>query len=311
MFNPRLVKGCALSSLLVFLLSASGLPVLAQTPYWDNSGGNNNFYAPQNNNAAPNNNPYYNNGNNQPNVNNPQQFSQQQQQQPFNNQQPNLKGYVSTAPSGSTMVATLNTFLSSDSASVGTPVAASLGAPLMIGGNMVLPAGSIIQGQVASVTSSGRTGRNGQLTLRFNRAQLPDGRVYPLSAKVVTPDGSGVLKAGTTRQRVGRAAGNAAAGAAAGALAGLGAKLIFGGSRNAGTYALRGAGAGALAGGAYSVFQKGNELELQPGTPLDIVLDQPLTITSDPAGAQNNGMYYNNNNYNTDPGYNGGGYTPY
>lgn len=191
--------------------------------------------------------------------------------------QPQLRGHISTAPPGTTMSTTTSSYVSSDTARIGDPVSVSLGYDVASGGQVVLPAGTQIQGQVVSAIPARRTGRHGELQLRFNRAVLPDGRQVPLSARLVTEDGSGIIKGGTTRGRVGSVAKNTVGGAALGA--GLGAIIggIKGGGR-ADDYLARGAVIGGATGLGRSAVKRGNEAEIRPGQPIQIMLDQPLTV---------------------------------
>ncbi|MCA9807180.1 MAG: hypothetical protein KC476_04420 [Cyanobacteria bacterium HKST-UBA06] len=263
-------------------------------PYWDNSQ-NSTYYDPA---PAQQQQPY--NGYAQQQQQPPQQYgAYQQQQQQYGGgyqQQPDLRGYVATAPAGTQMNVTSNVMVSSEYAQIGDMVQFPLAGDISSGGQTIIPSGSTIVGQVVHVQSAGRTGRHGELAFRFNSAQLPDGRTIPLSARMVTPDGSGTLKGGTGKNRVGNAAGRTVGGAALGAGAGALIGLISGGGRGAGRGALYGTAIGGATGAGSAVYNKGHEVVVRPGQPINIVLDQPLTVNNAP-----------NNNYGGGGGY-GGGY---
>ena len=85
---------------------------------------------------------------------------------------------------------------------------------------------------------------------------------------------------------------NAAIGAGAGALLGLIGSAVSGGNKGKGTAIMTGVGGGlGLLG---SGVQKGNDVYLEAGQPVDIILDQPLTVS----GSQSNNNNNNYNNYN-------------
>lgn len=308
-FNRLLMTGALALTLGIGTLPATLLTVEAQTmgtpvaqagdPYWDNSG-NNGYYSPQPNNSYPTN-QYPNNAQGQYNQG---QYNQGQYgsdpnygggYNQYGGQPTELKGYVSTAPSGTRMSTTSSALISSEYAQIGDQIQVTLGQDIAANGQVIIPAGSAILGQVVNVRNAGRTGRHGELSIRFNRAQLPDGRSIPLSARLVTADGSGIIKGGTGKQRAGkyakRTVGGAALGAGVGALSGL--------IANGGTGAARGAIWGSAIGGATGLgsaaVSRGEEAVIRPGEPLEIMLDQPLTVNNAPNNSYQGG--YNNNYY--------------
>lgn len=187
-----------------------------------------------------------------------------------------LQGYVVSVPMGTPLQTTLSIPLSSEFARPGDRVTVTLAGPLSSGTGVVLPAGSQVEGQVVSATAAGRAGRNGELDLRFNSALLPSGQRVALSARVQTPDNTGLLKGATTLNRVGKVAGKAAVGAGLGALLGTALGPLSGGEVGRG--AVYGTAVGAGAGLAKSVWDKGTEVQLGAGQPLTLILDQPLSV---------------------------------
>lgn len=220
----------------------------------------------------------------------PQQYGQQYSQTPQYTQQPSysqqqapLQGYVVTAPPGTVVSATFSSAVSSEYARVGDHFTATLGSAIASGTNVILPAGSQMEGQVVMVKAAGRTGKNGELDIRFTSATLPNGQKVPLSARIQTDDGTGIIKGGTTGGRVGRAAVTTGVGAGLGAALGTAMGPLSGGGVGRGAIygTVLGAGMGALG----SAWQKGKPAVLETGSPVNIVLDQPLT-TSPSAPAQ-------------------------
>ena len=240
-----------------------------------------------------------------------QQYGGYQQYAPQQSyQQAPLQGRVVTAPQGTMVSVTSTTTISSETAAIGQPVSVTLSSPIAGGGSILIPAGSQIQGQVANVNKAHRAfGDFGELDIRFTSATLPNGQTIPLSAHIQTADGRGVIRGGSTKGRVGKAALKTGLGAGAGALAGLVAASMSGGAKGRATALMVpvGAGAGLLASG----LDKGEEAVLNAGEPINIVLDQPLSTSpfadSGSYSQMNNGGYNNGYNQNYNSGY---GQTP-
>jgi hypothetical protein len=209
-------------------------------------------------------------------------YSQPTYSQPGYSQQAPLQGYVVTAPPGTIMSATFTSPVSSEFARVGDRFTATLGSPVAAGTSVILPAGSQMEGQVVMVKAAGRTGRNGELDIRFTSAILPNGQRVPLSAKIQTEDGTGIIKGGTTAGRVGRAAVTTGVGAGLGAALGTAMGPLSGGKVGKGAIygTILGAGMGALG----SAWQKGKPAVVESGQPINIVLDQPLTSSPSVSG---------------------------
>lgn len=189
-----------------------------------------------------------------------------------------LQGYVVTAPAGTTVSATVTSPISSEYARVGDRFTVNLSGPLASGSNVLLPAGSQVEGQVVMVKPAGHTGRNGELEVRFNSAILPSGQRIPLSARLQTADNTGILKGGTTGGRMGRALVSTGLGSGLGAALGTAMGPLSGGGVGRGAIygTVLGAGMGALG----AAWQKGKPAVLDTSQPLNIVLDQPLTTSA-------------------------------
>lgn len=208
-------------------------------------------------------------------------YPQQGYQQP--SYQAPLQGRVVTAPAGSYVTGTLTSPVSSEFARVGDRFTATLGSDLAAGGSVILPAGSQLEAQVVSVTKAGRAGRNGELDIRFTSAIMPNGQRIPMSARIQTEDGTGLIKGGTTAGRIGKAALKTGLGAGLGAALGTAMGPLSGGEVGRG--AIYGTAIGGGVGALAAAWQKGADAVLPGGQPLNIVLDQPLTITPPAYGA--------------------------
>jgi len=58
---------------------------------------------------------------------------------------------------------------------VGSAVSAVITRPLLSEGNLILPEGTLIEGEVTEVKAARRFGRNGRLRFRLNRTEMPSG----------------------------------------------------------------------------------------------------------------------------------------
>ncbi len=212
---------------------------------------------------------------------------------------PPLQGYVVTAPAGTYMQATVQSAISSEFARPGDRVVATLGTPLAAGGSIVLPAGSQVEGQVVAVEDAGRVGKNGTLDIRFTSAIAPTGQRIPISARIQTEDGSGVIRGGTTKGRVGKAALRTGVGAGLGAALGTAMGPLSGGKVGRG--AIYGTAIGGGLGALYAGAKKGEPAVLNAGEPINLVLDAPVTVSpqSAPQQQQYNDPY--NQPYNSQP----------
>lgn len=150
--------------------------------------------------------------------------------------------------------------------------------PLEAGSGFYLPAGAQILGHISHVESAGATGR-AKIWLTFDDIQTPFGRL-PIVAEVVSvpgdhsvrcgPKQEGLIEERTSTQQ--DAAEAAAAGAALGAVKGVKDKDK--------KEAAEGAAIGAIT--AYlAEVGRGHELELAPGTKLELELERALFLVKD------------------------------
>ena len=201
-----------------------------------------------------------------------------------------LHGRVVTVPPG-TMVsgAAPTRDLSSKNMRTGDSVNLIMNTPFYYAGSMVLPPGTSIIGTVVTAKAAGFTGANGQLMIVFNQAITPNGQRIGLTGKIATEDGSGLLKGGTGSSRALGVAKDAAVGAGAGALLGTIFGAVSGGKIG------RGAALGTAIGGgtglAKSAIDKGADVVIEAGTPVDIILDSELRAGADDNAPQQNYNY--------------------
>lgn len=166
--------------------------------------------------------------------------------------------------------------LSTQRNEVGDPFKAETIGDLMADGEIAVPSGSKIYGEVSLVKRAGRIRGRSELNLKFREVELASGRRFPFDASVVAieeqrdekiKDDEGTIEApgekGGDAKKIGAAAG---IGALIGILAGGGAKV--------------GAAIGALTGTAGVLAMRGSDLVLPVETELVVKLNRDLTVSS-------------------------------
>jgi len=166
-----------------------------------------------------------------------------------------------TLPTGTAISMTLQTSLTTKTASVGDRFTAHVSSPVMVAGRTVIPAGAEVSGHVALTEQPGKASGRGQMQLSYDTVRF-GGRTYEMSSN------SRVYESESGR---GKDAAIIGGGAVAGGVIGA---IIGGSAADAG----KGAAAGAVAGTATSLMTRGPQLQLDAGTVLQVTLDQPVTV---------------------------------
>ncbi len=187
-----------------------------------------------------------------------------------------LQGKVVMVPSGTKIPATATMELSSESLVLGQSVMAAITSDFYYNNTLIAPVGSSVNGTVIQVKKAGRAGVNGQLMIKFTNITTPYGKMIPISAKIQTEDGTGLLKGATKAESATEYAKDIAIGSAAGAVAGV----IFGplSGGEVGKGAAYGTAVGAGAGLAKSIWDKGVPAAIPVGSSINIVLDQQASF---------------------------------
>ena len=190
----------------------------------------------------------------------------------------NLQGNVVMVPANTSFSASAMTPINSETANVGDSVSFYLGSDFYYGKHLIAGAGSRINGTVLKAKKGGFGQRNGQVQIKFTNIVTPTGQMIPLSAKIQTEDGSGILKAGTAKDTTKEYVKDAGVGAAAGAVLGTAMGALSSGSVGKG--AIYGTAVGGGLGLVKTVFEKGGNVEIPQNAQMNIVLDQPITVSS-------------------------------
>jgi hypothetical protein len=165
-----------------------------------------------------------------------------------------------TIPAGTQLSVRLNDPLDSEKNQVGDSFHATLSAPIVIGGDTVIPTGADVVGRVAAVQSAGRFAGSSLLTLELTSLSV-NGKTYNVQTNQWSRQGKGEGKNTATKVGVGTAAG-----------------AILGGIIGGGKGAAIGAAGGAGAGTGVAAAKKGEQIKLAPEAVLNFQTINTLTV---------------------------------
>jgi hypothetical protein len=188
-----------------------------------------------------------------------------------------------TIPAGTKFPVELKHAISSKGTHEGDGVYAETTFPVVINGRVVIPAGTYVQGKISHIQRGGRVKGRAEVLMHFTTLIYPSGYTVLLPGsvenapgvdKTSVADGEGTIRSDSqTGQKVGTVATGAGAGAVAGGLS------------NGGKGALIGAGVGGAVGTAIAMLTRGNDVTMNAGTTLEVVIqrDVPLDASRVPA----------------------------
>jgi hypothetical protein len=184
-------------------------------------------------------------------------------------------------PQGTKILLSLTSAVNTKSAKPGDGVYLVSTFPVVVGFHVLIPAGVYVQGSVDHVIRPGHVKGRAQVGMHFTSLIFPNGSVVEIPGVVNSLPGSAGAKVkdgeGTIEQpgNKGRDVGTVLKGAAIGAEGG-----VIGGSAtgNLGAGVGYGSLAGALAGGIYTLFQRGDDVNIPQGSIVEMVLQRPLIL---------------------------------
>ncbi len=165
-----------------------------------------------------------------------------------------------TIPAGTQLSVRLNDPLSSETNKVGDTFHGSLSAPIVIGGETVIPSGVDVVGRVANVQSAGRFAGSSLLTLELTSLSV-NGKTYNVQTNQWSRQGKGEGKNTATKVGVGTVAG-----------------AVLGGLIGGGKGAAIGAAGGAGAGTGVAAAKKGEQIKLGSEAVLNFQTINTLTV---------------------------------
>lgn len=177
--------------------------------------------------------------------------------------EPEVRTVPVSVPAGTTFAAELQETLSSASSRVGETFRARIAADVVEDGEVVIPAGSEVVGEVTEVVPLRKVGGKARLAIRFTDLVLPSGSTVPIRA-ALTQEG---------RSETGRDAATIGGGAAGGAVLG---RVLSKKDRSKG--ALIGAIIGAAAGAVIASRTPGEEVTLPEGATVNVTLSDSVEV---------------------------------
>ncbi len=187
-----------------------------------------------------------------------------------------LKGTISTVPVGTAFQVISNTNITTRRNRVGEIFTATLNHPISVDGNIIVPAGSEVVGQITYIEDAGRIGKNAKMEVKFTSIKPPYASRIPIMGKILTQDNTGILKGGTLKNQLVKGVKTEAIATAGGTIIGTGIGALAG---SAGTGAAIGATSGGILGLGWIVWRKGKEVKLPIGTKMVVMLEQPFDVS--------------------------------
>jgi hypothetical protein len=185
-----------------------------------------------------------------------------------------------TVPAGTKVLLQLRSAVNTKSAKPGDGVYLASTFPVVVGTRVLIPAGVYVQGVVDTVVRPGRVKGRAQLNLHFTSIIFPNGSVVEVpgiinslpGAHDRTVDAEGkVEQNGSKGHDVAEAAKIGLEGAGIGTIGGAATGHPLEG------LAIGGLG-GAAVGAAVALFTRGNDINIENGTPVEMVLQRPLIL---------------------------------
>ena len=196
-----------------------------------------------------------------------------------------------TVPAGTKILLSLKSAINTRTATQGDGVYLVSTFPVIGPTRVMIPVGVYVQGVVDRVVRPGRVKGRAQLDLHFTTMIFPNGQVVAVPGVLNSLPGSDGPRVkdseGTVEQAgtKGRDAANILKGAAIGAEGGVLAGAADGNVAKGIGY---GSLAGAAAGTIYTLFTRGNDINIPSGTAVEMVLQRPLVLQLSQTAADEN-----------------------
>lgn len=180
-------------------------------------------------------------------------------------------------PAGTKVALALKQAISTKTAKEGDAVYAETTFPVAIDDQILIPPGTYVQGKISHVKRGGHMKGRAELLIHFTSMIYPSGYTVllpgslenvPGAEKSTVKDAEGTIQQDSqTGEKVGTAAKTAGAGAAIGGLS-------TGSWKGAGI----GAGIGGGVGAAVAMLTRGNDVRLEPGTSLEMLIEREVPL---------------------------------
>ena len=182
-----------------------------------------------------------------------------------------------TVPAGTKVLLHLQSAINTKSAHVGDGVYCQTSFPVTLDNLIVVPAGTYVKGEITHVQRAGKISGRAEILFKFTTMIFPNGYTVDLPGSLKSEPGAsnssvtdeeGTVKADSQKGKDAATVGKTGAtGAAIGAAASRG----WGGAGIGG-------GIGAAVGLGSVLFTRGQDVRIEQGTAVEMVLDRPLTV---------------------------------
>lgn len=195
-----------------------------------------------------------------------------------------VSGNKLVVPAGTKVPVALKHAISTKSARDGDSVYAETTFPVVQNNRVLIPAGTYVQGKISHVKRPGRIKGRAEVLIHFTTLIYPSGYTVLLPGSVENAPGvdktsvkdqEGTIRADSqTGEKVGTVASTAGTGA------------VIGGLSRGGKGAAIGAGIGGAAGAAIAMLSRGNDVKLDAGTTIEMVIQRPVDLDAARVGGK-------------------------
>jgi hypothetical protein len=183
---------------------------------------------------------------------------------------------IVTVPSGTKVLLVLKNSVSSRNAKPGDGVFLETTFPVVEGGHVLIPAGTYVQGIVDSVKRSGRVKGRAELLLHFTTLIYPNGYTVSMPGSLESADSADTQQ---VKDKEGTVQADGGKGKDAGAIATTtGTGTLIGGLSRGAKGAVVGGAIGAAVGVATAMLTRGDEVRLESGSSVEMLLQRPLDL---------------------------------
>jgi len=181
-----------------------------------------------------------------------------------------------TIPAGTRVPVSLKHAISTKQTQEGDAVYAETTFPVVANGRVLIPSGTYVQGRISHIKQAGRLKGRAEVLMHFTTLIYPSGYTVLLPGSVENAPGvdktrikdeEGTIRADSqTGEKVATAAETAATG------------TVIGAASAGGKGALIGAGIGGAVGTAIGMLTRGNDVKLDAGTTIEMVLQRDVPV---------------------------------
>jgi len=179
-------------------------------------------------------------------------------------------------PAGTKLPVVLKHAINTKTAQPGDNIYCETNFPVVANNRILIPAGTYVQGRITSVKRPGRVKGRAEVLMHFTTLIYPNGYTVTIPGALEQIPGADSTH---MKDEEGTVQADSSRGADIGTVAGTGATgAVIGAAASGGKGAGIGAAVGGLAGLAISMLTRGNDVRLEAGTTVEMVLQRPLVL---------------------------------